>query len=98
MEHIIQFGVTIDEDKIVKMATDRASNAIIADIHKEIDEYTKIRWDESRLDRIFREECKKVVDENKEHILQEAIARLTYNLSKTKAVKAMIEELENGEV
>lgn len=92
MEHIIQFGVSIDEQKIIDTATDRASGEIIKCVKGEIDNYTR-GWEQSKLDRLFREEIKKVIDENKELIIERAIDKLAYNMAKTKVVKETINKM-----
>lgn len=93
MEHIIQFGVSIDEGKIIDVATGKAAAEIISRLNKEIDEYTR-GWQETKLERLFREEIKKVIDENKDKIIEDATAKLASNMAKTKAVKEMIAKME----
>lgn len=94
MEHIIQFGVTIDEQKIIDTATKNASNEIVGKVRHEIYQYTRGYY-ETKLDRIFKEEVKKVVDDNKDRIIDQAIKNLSANLTRTKAVKEMIAKMES---
>lgn len=96
MEHIIQFGVSIDEHKIVEIATNEAAKKIIKNIQNEIDKYTD-GWTETKLDRLFKEKIKEVIDENKEEIILNATNQLASNLSRTKAVKEIIKEMKEGE-
>lgn len=93
MEHIIQFGVTIDEKKIIDHATSRASNEIYKKVEKEISKYTS-GWQDTRLDQLFREEIRKVIYDNKDKILEDAITRVAQNLTRTKAVKDMLHDME----
>lgn len=96
MEHIIQFGVNIDEDKIVNTATGMAANEIVKKVQKEIDSYRR-GYEDGILGNIFREEIKKVVEENKDRIIADATKQLAANMARTKAVKDMIAKLEAGE-
>lgn len=98
MEHILQFAVSIDEQKIVDTATNRATEEILKKAKETLGNYTNRGWDtaESKLDRLFRDEIKKILDERKEEIIQDAIKQLAANLAKTKAVKEMVRELEEG--
>lgn len=96
MEHIIQFGVSIDEHKIVETATNEAAKKIIKNIQDEIDKYTN-GWRETELDRLFKERIKEVIDENKEEIILNATNQLASNLSRTKAVKEIIKKVKEGE-
>ena len=86
MEHIIQFGVSIDEQKIIDTAVGRASGEIIAKVQKEIDAYGG-SWEHSKLSNLFREEIKKVVEANKDKIIADATKILANNLTKVKAVR-----------
>ena len=96
MEHIIQFGVSIDEQKIIDVATSKASNEIIAKVNKEIDSYTR-GWQDTKLDLLFREEIKKVIEANKDKILSDATEKLAYNLARTKVVKEATAKIINKE-
>lgn len=92
MEHILQFGISIDEDKIIKTATDKAADEIISSVRKEINDY-KRGYQECRLDRIFREEIKKLLEVEKERIIESAISTLVANMNKTKAVRDKLKEI-----
>lgn len=96
MEHILQFGVTIDEQKIIDSAISSASKEIIGKVQGEINNYTR-GWQETKLDRLFREEIRKVIEANKDKIISDATEKLAYNLSKTKAVKEAMAKLNNKE-
>ena len=86
MEHIIQFGVSIDEQKIIDTAINNASREIIASVQHEINEY-KRGWQESKLDKLFREEIRKIIEANKDKIIADATEKLAHNLTKVKAVR-----------
>lgn len=93
MEHIIQFGVNIDDEAIIRQATNMASNAIVNLYRKEVDEYSR----RMRTDQIYRDEVKALIEENKEYIIDKAIKQLVLNLSKTKVVKDAVTNVITGE-
>lgn len=97
MEHIIQFGVTIDEQKIIDVATNKAADEIISVVKSEINSYTK-GWTDTKLNMLFKKEVKRVVDENKDLIIQKATHDLMVNMAKTKSVKDMIKKMEEGDI
>lgn len=99
MEHIIQFGVTIDDDKIEKMVMEKASHQCMKRINDSIIEFTnRSCYRDSELKKIFKEEVKKVVDDNKGYIVEEVIKEVSKNMMKTKAFleakQKIIDELE----
>lgn len=89
MEHIVQFGITIDDDKIEKMLVENASKECMKQIEKSTSEYTQTSyWDnDCKLKRMFAEEVKKVVTENKDKIIDGIIREGAKNILKTKAYK-----------
>ena len=93
MEHILQFGVNIDEDRIVKTAEDRAATELINYIHKSIDNLRGNVYGEDALRDIAREEIAKVVDANKEKIIEQATEKLAEKLARSKIVKDTLKGL-----
>lgn len=93
MEHIIQFGVSIDESAIVDKATGQAASSIISMVKKELDAYTR-GYSDTKLERIIREEVKELLDVNYDTIMEKAIERLVLNMSKTKKIREALAELE----
>lgn len=91
MEHILQFAVDIDDQAIIACVKERATQQAIYKIQDEISKYT--RGYESKLDKIFREEVKKIIDSNKDEIIEKSIDQLAFNLAKTKAVKEAVNNL-----
>lgn len=89
MEHIVQFGITIDDDKIEKMLIENASKECMKQIEKATSEYVQTSyWDnDCKLKRMFAEEVKKVVAENKDKIIDGIICEGAKNILKTKAYK-----------
>ena len=89
MEHIIQFGVSIDdkaiEDKVIKSATDEVLNLVRQTAKG------GSGWNSSSyIKELMKEEVKRLVDDNKAEIIDYAIKELTRNMTKTKAVKEAI--------
>lgn len=85
MEHIIQFGVNIDDNAIENAVIASATKAII----EKVEESSRRGWygQETKLESIMRSEVKRVIEENKDEILNKAIRDLVRNMSRTKAVK-----------
>lgn len=91
MEHILQFGISIDEQTIVDRAVDKASRAIVESVQKEINNYT--RGYESKLETLFRKHVNEVIKAHEDEIIEGAINRLTDNLSKRKVVKEALDNM-----
>lgn len=93
MEHILQFGVNIDDEKIAETAIKCATDALMKNMNEILKKYTN-RWvGDSELDIMFRDEIKKILEENKDYIINESIKHLTANMVKTKAVRTAIDEV-----
>ena len=99
MEHIIQFGVTIDDEKIVKTAeakVEKIINEVVkADIYEAltgIREYNKYEYSK-RLMILVNNTMEKFCIENKEEIINLAADRLAEKLSRTKTVKEVTEKV-----
>lgn len=105
MEHIIQFGVTIDDEKIVKTAEAKVekviNNVVKCDVYEAltgIREYNKYEYSK-RLMILVNNTMEKFCVDNKEEIINLAADRLVEKLSRTKAVKEatekILKEMEN---
>lgn len=99
MEHIIQFGVCIDDEKIIKTAEAKVekiiNNVVKADIYEAltgIREYNKYEYSK-RLTILVNNTMEKFCEENKEEIIKLAADRLAEKLLRTKAVKEAIEKV-----
>lgn len=101
MEHILQFGISIDDDTIKKRIAERAETEILANIKKDVDKalfgtgywYSKDR----PVDEIVKQEVYKVCKENKDYILDKAAQILAEKLARSKAGKALLEDLKPKE-
>lgn len=99
MEHIVQFGVTIDDEKIIKTAEAKVekiiNDVVKADIYEAltgIREYNKHEYSK-RLMILVNNTMEKFCVENKEEIIKLAADRLAEKLSRTKAVKEATEKV-----
>lgn len=96
MEHVVQFGINIDDDAI-KKAIERnvmmqVAGQIKGDVMKSITgkkEYTNYEYTE-RLKQIVEETTSEFLETNKDEIIEATACKLTERLMKTKAVKDMV--------
>lgn len=89
MEHIVQFGVTIDDDAIMKLATEKASKTIAQDVREQFfvcgySGHPKYPTEEAW------EHFDKVLEECKPQIIEMAAEKLFEYLKRTKAVRAAV--------
>lgn len=91
MEHIIQFGVNIDDDAIAKKVADLAAK----EVKEKIAEKTRRGYysSDNFIDEEFRKEIKNVIDANKDEIIDKAVTALMANMVKTKAVRTAIDDM-----
>lgn len=94
MEHIVQFGVSIDDDMIQKHVAQKASEAIIHDIRCELGVNSKYMTD-SRIRTLVKEESDKFFEEYKDTIIQGAVDKLADKLLRTKKVREETEKVLN---
>jgi hypothetical protein len=105
MEHIVQFAIGIDDETIRKNVTARAEKEITESIRVDVE---RSMFNESlytfgeKLDKSVPKEwvcdiVKKVIEDNKDRIIECAIEELARNMMKTKAVKEAIgKAVKNG--
>ena len=91
MEHIIQFGVTVDDKRIENEIIKQATDSLMLNIK----DMGKKDWttNESKLTQIARDIISEYVEKHKDEIIHAAIDKLMINLTKTKKVKDSIEEV-----
>ena len=81
MEHIVQFGVSIDDEAIQKMVAQKASNEVI----KNIELLTKGGYlGESKLEKMAREQIAQVISDNKDLIIDKAVKTVCDNIRNSK--------------
>ena len=102
MEHIIQFGVNIDDDAIRRTIENniqrKVEENILEDVKRKItgtSTYSTWAYDE-RLRDLISNATVKFLEENKEEIIENTSNKLVDRLVKTKAVKEMVNSTINS--
>lgn len=99
MEHIVQFGVSIDDEYIRKYVIENAERKLLEKLTEEVKE--TITGENKRYqyaDRVMEYANKVAIqfyDEHKDEIIDKAATKIADKLVKTKAVKSMLEETLN---
>ena len=96
MEHIIQFGISIEDERIAKRVEEKAEAQItkaiqekVEDILFEINPYGRRRHE--GISEWTKDRFNEFLEANKGEIIGEAAKLLTDRLMRTKAVKDMVE-------
>lgn len=96
MEHIVQFGINIDDEQIKKTIEKNAMQQVVAtfrnDVIKEMTgkhNYTKFEYS-TKMWNAINEQIETFLDENREEIIKIASEKLAEKLAKTKKVKDMV--------
>lgn len=91
MEHIVQFGVTIDDDKIEQEVTAQVARKL----SDEVDKFSKPAgyYEDSKLQKMVNEAVDKYVKDNIDTVISKAIESLTERMVKTKKVKEALQEV-----
>lgn len=94
MEHILQFGVNIDDDAIIKTVTKNVEAQVIGELKSRIKENVSNTMYINGYGRYFddvqpwvRDEFVNFLENNKAEIISQACDKLVVNLSRTKAVR-----------
>lgn len=96
MEHILQFGINIDDDMIKRTVVTTASqqivNSIRQDIMKQLTGNKKpTEWEYTNRLKNLVEECSETfIKEYKDEIIEKTSDKLSERLIKTKAIKDMV--------
>ena len=103
MEHIVHFGITIDDDAIAKRINENVEKQVIANITTEIKKVIFARsyysdrineHDNSPLRDLVRKKVDEIIIANKDVILAEASKILADKLARSKAGKAILEDIQ----
>ena len=102
MEHILQFGVNIDDEAIVRNIENsiqkKVENAILQDVKQKIvgnENYSN--WSYSkRIEGLIADAASNFFTENKDRIIELTSDKLVDKLAKTKAVKEMLNNTINS--
>lgn len=102
IEHIVQFGITIDDEQIKKTIEKNAMQQVVAtfrnDIIKEMigkNNYTKSDYSTMMWNAVHKQ-IETFLDENREKIIEIASEKLADKLAKTKKVKDMVANTINN--
>lgn len=102
MEHIVQFGISIDDEQIKKTIEKNVMQQVVAtfrnDIIKEMTgkhNYTKSDYS-AKMWSAINEQVEIFLDENREEIIEIASDKLAEKLAKTKKVKEMVANTINN--
>lgn len=109
MEHIVQFGIGIDDDAIREIVMKKAEKSIVEDLKKDIRsevvhqifEYDSDWYGKERnigLQDWVKDLVVKTLDDNKDQIIEMASEKLSDKMSRTKAIKEAIVEKVREEV
>lgn len=90
MEHILQFAVNIDDERIVRTVEERAMKKALEDVDAAVKAKTdrKYRWDNyTFLEERIRDGVNKLIESRKEEIIDRAVVILAEKLARTKVVR-----------
>lgn len=90
MEHIVQFGITIDDNAIINTIVQKAEKSILDEIKDAIKKAMFKRgryYDETEVHTWIKDELDKFLENHKDDIISLASEKLADKLSRTKRVK-----------
>lgn len=102
MEHLIQFGVSIDDNAIIEAVKRNAERAIIDMLKREVENaifssrytYGHTRDAHSTFSKLTQDVLNDFLNANKEVILDRASVILADKLARSKAGKAILEDIQ----
>lgn len=102
MEHIVQFGVNIDDDAIRRTIENniqkKVEDAILQDVKESITgskNYSSWAY-KDRMEKLISEATTQFLEDYKEEIIEKTSIKLVERLAKTKAVKEMVDSTINS--
>lgn len=96
MEHIVQFAVNVDDDRIKQICEESAAKQIAKDIELAShgkDYYGRANESPENLKMLFKDSIDEYVKTHADEIIQGAIQEVAKNMMKTKKVKEAVEKL-----
>lgn len=96
MEHILQFGISIDDDAIKKRILETAETKIISELKEDISKhlfYYDYKGDKNGLHRNVDKLLQKWFDDHKDEIIKLAVDRFIDRMMRTKIVKNAITDV-----
>ena len=98
MEHIVQFAVGVDDERIQKIMEQSAAKQIADDIKAAshgVKYYGDLNKEPENLKKLFKESIDEYVKENADKIIEIVVPELVKSMMKTKKVKEAIEGAVN---
>lgn len=102
MEHIVQFGINIDDTSIRKAIESNVMNQVANQIRQDViknltgkKDYMNYEYNE-KMKQLIAATTENFLQANREDIIEETAKKLAEKLSKTKAVKEMINNTLNS--
>lgn len=104
MEHIVQFAIGVDDERIQKIMEESAAQQVLNDIkefsHGKSYYGNSLNSEPVKLREIFAEKISEYVKEHADEVLELAIKEVAKNMTHTKKVKETLnkiaEEISNG--
>ena len=98
MEHILQFGINIDDETIKKICEEKAAEKAVSEVLEfSRDGYSSYnRSFSDKIFKMFEEQIAKVVEEHTDEIISLAVNEVTSRLMKTKKVKEAVNSVAEG--
>lgn len=102
MEHIVQFAINIDDDRIRKIIEETAEKQIIEEIKKEVERsifqsYYSGGINKGHLQMWATDKLiNSIIEENKEQIIEQAVKSLADKLGRTKMAKEKLADVLDG--
>ena len=96
MEHIVQFGICVDDEKIKETISKNVEKAVIGKISKEIMEevFSNTGYGNTSIRPWVYDLVGDIVDNNKDKIIEIAVQGLIKSMARTKIVKDKLKEIE----
>lgn len=95
MEHIVQFAINVDDDRIKQICEESAAKQIAEEIelasHGKY--YGRVNDNPENLKMLFKDSIDEYVKARADEIIQGAIQEVVKNMMKTKKVKEAVEKL-----
>lgn len=98
MEHIVQFAISIDDERIKNIIEEKAADQIIIDIEKEIKNSLPRKWGYRNEDidwlSIVYSKAGEIIEESRDEIVDASVKRIAASIPKTKLFKDKFGEIE----
>ena len=92
MEHIVQFGITVDDDAIKNLIVNKASETVVKEVKRELGVDNKY-FSNSVVTKMVSDEVQNQFNLHKEEIIEATAKALAEKLIKTKLVKERVSKV-----